>query len=65
MSFVIYVRNPGTNELVFIKTYEGDSEDDMMATERIAEYNTYDEAMKVADGIRVCQAWGYDIVELP
>lgn len=64
MSFVIYVRNPATNDIIFVKTYEGD-EGDEMATDTIAQFDTEADARATAEGIAVCDAWGYEVVDLP
>ena len=54
MTYIITTRNPSNNKLIII------SDDDAPA-----EFTTYRRVRFEAEGIAICQAWGYDILEAP
>jgi hypothetical protein len=56
MNYMIVTRNPNGKGLLTIMT--GDE------CEEIAQYETEEEAIDVADNQPLCIAWGYQIVEL-
>ena len=54
MSYIILIRNPRTKKLLAIE--DRDDNVDEFATEADAE--------KIAQGAEICQAWGYEILEV-
>lgn len=54
MSYIIVIRNPRTKKLLAIED----------ADDNVEEFSTEMEAKRVADGAQICQAWGYEIVEV-
>jgi hypothetical protein len=56
VSFIILTRNPGTRKLLIISLEPG--------SDAPSEYETEDEAFTQAAHIAVCDAWGFEIVEL-
>jgi hypothetical protein len=57
MGWIITTRNPKTKKLVIIT--DGDEADDF------AEFSTEGEANAVAMAVPLCEAWGYNAVEVP
>lgn len=55
MGFIIVTRNPRNKKLVIVT-----GEDD----ETVAEFETEGEARAVAMAVPVCEAWGYEAVEI-
>lgn len=60
MSYIVLMRNPrgGVGSLMTI-TSEDDFENQI-----IAEFDSYDEADECASTQMLCEAWGYQIVEV-
>jgi len=58
MSFIIVIRSPVTKKLVVLQHWITDDDS------YIAEYATEDEAFAAAGQTKICQAWGFEIVEL-
>lgn len=56
MSYIIVTRNPSNKHLIAVVV--GDESD------KLAEYKTASEAMETADNMAICQAWGYEIIEV-
>ena len=56
MNFMIVTRNPNGKGLLTIMTGED--------CEEIAQYETEGEAIEAAENQILCEAWGYQIVEL-
>lgn len=54
--YVILVRNPVNNKVLGIRE---DGED------YLATFATFEEAQKCAEGLPLCNAWPFDIVEAP
>ncbi len=64
MSYIITTRNPNGNKLVII----GDDDDGWARCGEDhdpAEFDTELAALKAAKQIPACDAWGYNIVEVP
>lgn len=59
MTYIILTRNPSTKRLCVGRSIGDDSEDPPLA-----EYETFDEALRVADNSPACVAWDFDIVEV-
>lgn len=57
MSFIIVTRNPRNHKLVIIS--DAAREDDP------AEFETENEATSAALSIPVCEAWGFNVVDIP
>jgi hypothetical protein len=55
MTFIITTRNPRTRKLVVVM----DDDDE------VAEYETEEKAAEVARRVPVCEAWGFEIIEVP
>jgi anti-anti-sigma regulatory factor len=55
MGYIIVSRNPRTQRLIVIT---GEDED------QVAEFGTESEASAVAMAVPVCEAWGYEVVEV-
>jgi hypothetical protein len=56
MSFVIACRNPSTQRLTFIT--EAGTDD------QVAEFETETAADRAARALKLCQAWGFQVVEI-
>lgn len=56
MSYILVTRNPTTKRLVVVT-----GEDDYS----VAEFDTEGEARAVAMAVPVCEAWGYEALEVP
>jgi hypothetical protein len=55
MGYILVTRNPRTHKLVIVT---GDDD------ETVAEFATESEATAVAMAVPVCEAWGYEAVEV-
>jgi hypothetical protein len=62
MSYIITTRNPTHNILVIISRGEGWAGDDDTS---VAEFETEQAAIDAAKQVPCCDAWGYNVVEIP
>lgn len=60
MGYVIVSRNPNNKRLIAIV----DGADPESLDDRIAEFETEQEAIDAADNTTICKAWGYQVVEI-
>lgn len=64
MSYVIACRNPSSKKLFFIMDGEGWS-GGREGPDELAEFDTEQAALDTAKRMPCCDAWGYNIVEVP
>jgi hypothetical protein len=54
MSYIVVMRNPTTKKPLAVTDDDGE----------IADFETEDAAVSAAARVRVCEAWGYQVVEI-
>jgi hypothetical protein len=60
LTYIIVTRKPGNTKRLIVIKADDDSDDPP-----IAEFPSEEKAMRAAANVRACEAWGFEIVEVP